>query len=107
MKTMTLSPGMKRLARVTLPDHSNLDVFWDDDRHCVLYKKGSRWFAQGDCNIVRSIRNLQSGTIEQVMVFDQQEHHGRSYDTPDFADCDWSDFACDSLVLHFTVRPGF
>jgi hypothetical protein len=44
---------------------------------------------------------------DQIMVFDKAERHGKAADDKlfkDIYDCEWSDFACENLVIHFNVR---
>ena len=106
---------MQRLARITRRDNAFLEVFWDNDHRQVIYKQASNsWLVTDDTKIVDGIcrliqrPELQSHHLvaDNIMVFDQKEHHGRTYDhlVTDIYNCDWSDFACDGLVLHFNVQ---
>lgn len=107
---------MQRLARITRRDNDFLEVFWDSEHRQVIYKQDNSWLVTSDSNILEGVCSLMRRPelephhliADNIMVFDQKGHHGHAYDhlTTDIYDCDWSDFACDGLVLHFNVQTS-
>jgi hypothetical protein len=118
---------MQKVGRITAWNEGCLEVFWNPEtREILVHEMGwfsrfpkppvmeelSLWHApQSDCNIIQSVA-MYLGCLpndlyaDQIMVFDQKEHHGKAdkhLDT-DIYNCDWSDFACDGLILHFNVQ---
>jgi len=112
---------MQKLARITASNKDCMNVFWTPDRRIRiqyvgrlhdLWKSEDLWYEEADGNIINTVATYL-GCLPHVIYADQfmvfstidGRQHGKAYDlVRDIYDCEWSDFACDNLVIHFNVR---
>lgn len=106
----------RKVGRVSLPDSDRvLDVYaHTPTNQIVLNLLPYEWYLQKDGNIMESIANFVPGSTGESLVAtelfvfeDQTLRKGKAATEPlqsDIYDCEWSDFSCDKLVLHMTVR---
>ena len=103
---------LKRLARVSY-ENMCLNIFWHEDtRQTIMNETGtSKWWAGRDSNIIEYMGEFldiypENLYADQIMVFDQKLRYGKTDDhlNTDIYRCEWSDFACEGLVLHFNLH---
>jgi len=104
--------------------NGRLDVFWNSATRKVWIHEAAWsvptdtaaqepypdpiWHCNDDGKIVDTVTTFfDTISIDQIMVFDQTERHGKAADERlmrEIYDCEWSDFACEKQVIHFNVN---
>ena len=105
----------QNLSLVTYKGKIILQVFWDAVLHSPIFKiEGAnnevQWFLQKDGNIVQSIYdflpNRKYAFLDIFLFKDQSMKHGKCANKQlnhDIYKCEWSDFACDKMVIHLNL----
>ena len=116
----------QKLARIHIGEQGVIEVFWRyATQQAILHitnevslvdpeleAETQYWFVQADGNIMKSLSTFlpyryYQLLAEEITVFeDQTLSKSTAADTTlefDIYSCDWSDFACDKLVLHMTI----
>jgi hypothetical protein len=116
----------QKLARIHIGEQGVIEVFWRYNTQQAIFHVTNEaslvdpeleaetqyWFMQSDDNIMKSLskflphRYYQLLAEEMVVYEDQTLAIGAPADKElenDIYNCDWSDFACDKLVLHMTL----
>ena len=115
----------QKLARITTSDDGVIEVFWLADTRQVVFhlsnvasladpevyaeNNSSSWFIQDDGSIIDSLCyylpfHYYQILFNKIFVFeDQTLTRGKAATVAlesDIYDCEWSDFACEKMVLH-------
>lgn len=119
----------QKLARIHIGEQGVIEVFWRYGPQQAIFhitneaslldpeleSETQFWYLQNDGNIMKSISKFlpykhYQLLAEDIFVFeDQTLKTGRTADEYlefDIYHCDWSDFACDKLVIHMNIVPN-
>ena len=117
----------QKVARIDYDDDGVIEVFWERKTSQALFHLtnirslsdpeeedgSSSWFIQDDGNIIDSLcyflpYHFYQILLSNIFVFEDQTLSKGKCATveleSDIYDCDWSDFACDRLVLHMSAK---
>ena len=108
----------QKLARVTWYHKGDLEVFWHaSSRQVIFHATGefcadahNEWFIQPDGNIIESLSrflpcNSHRLLVNSIFVFaGKQGKAANEQLCQDIYDCEWSDFACERLVLNMNAE---
>ena len=118
----------QKLARIHVGEQGVIEVFWRYNTQQAIFHitneaslvdpeleaETQYWFVQTDGNIMKSLSKFLPHRYyqllaEEIFVFEDQTlsaENGKLADKKlesDIYNCDWSDFACDKLVLYMTL----
>jgi hypothetical protein len=95
---------MNALGTFTFSNNIHIRLFWWN--RCVIITDGADWYLQKDGGVAETLKHFHGNmnyAVKNLFLFEDGSYrHGRSAPheiAQHFLDCDWSDFACDRLVV--------
>lgn len=92
---------------------TSLRIYWKQDGRRVILCRGSEVFEQPDMFIRTSLSPFFPGAdvgaleVQCAQIYDPDGSPGKGMNHPnELLDCEWSDFACDRLLVQATVSAG-
>lgn len=103
---------LQQLAQIKLEDDSVVGVYWlSATREVLIHINDEGWYIQPDGNIVESIGAIfeehpDNMRIKDTVVYEPHGHRvpGDNNSHDHISQCEWSDYACDRMLLQFVLQ---